>query len=358
METDAEGHPIVNFHHHVSVSGAPRTVAIAGATGQLGPHLVSAILSPPFAQHISELILLSRHPPKDVTLPMPPAGIPTKVSARQYNVAHQGSIIQALDGVDVLVSSLGHGPAVADFESHLLAAIPRTDVQAYFPSEYGVDHYTHTFSHPLWDQKRAHMAAARRILKPAHVSVVRLFTGVFLEGGVGPWLGYDSKHAHFESIGSAGDGHTSFTALDDIGRAIASLAAFAPDLRALPSALHIAGDTRTVAEVARIMADAGGGDPENDGKITVSEMAWEPFHNATISRGETDPNPYLRFLMGENKIDHSPGSKLGCENELVNPGERLWKWKTLTDLARETHGKPFPDAEYPPAHHGSTTHHC
>jgi hypothetical protein len=34
---------------------------------------------------------------------------------------------------------------------------------------------------------------------------------------------------------------------------------------------------------------------------------------------------------------------LGNQNELVNPGEGLWKWKTMREYAKETKGGPWTD---------------
>ena len=41
-----------------------------------------------------------------------------------------------------------------------------------------------------------------------------------------------------------------------------------------------------------------------------------------------------RVLIGENKMDFSKN-----DNELVNPGQSIWKWKTVEDLVRERGGK-------------------
>ena len=43
----------------------------------------------------------------------------------------------------------------------------------------------------------------------------------------------------------------------------------------------------------------------------------------------------FRVLMGEGKLDWSGDN----QNELVNPNESIWKWKTVEDFAKETSGK-------------------
>lgn len=330
MESNG-GHTAVRLHHHKSVPGAPRCVAIAGATGHLGSHFVKAFLSPPFCDSFSELVLLSR---QQVTPPTPPPGVNTKVTTRQYKLEHQGSIIQALDGVDVLVSAVNHHARL--FKEHLLQAIPRTDVQFYFPSEFGVDHYDHKFRHLVWGEKREHMAHVRDRIPS--VATCRVFCGLFLEDAIGPWFGFDTKHGRYESIGASST-KVSYTSIADVGRVVASLAAF-PKER-LPRVVHTAGDSRSMKEIAAIMGEHGGG------PIEVTEQPFSEYHDTTISEQSPDPAPYIRFLMGEGKINHTE-SGLGCENDIVNSGGKFWKWKTMEDLAKETRGKPWGDWEWPP----------
>ena len=40
---------------------------------------------------------------------------------------------------------------------------------------------------------------------------------------------------------------------------------------------------------------------------------------------------YASVLIGEGKLDFSTRN----HNELINPGQTLWKWKTLEDEIRE-----------------------
>ena len=42
---------------------------------------------------------------------------------------------------------------------------------------------------------------------------------------------------------------------------------------------------------------------------------------------------WRRVLIGESKMDFSKN-----DNELLNPGQSIWKWKTVEDLVRERGG--------------------
>lgn len=303
-------------------------VAIAGATGHLGRRVVSALLSPRFNEQFSDVILLSRN---ELSPESFEAG--GKYTIRKYD---EDNLVDALRGVQILINTVG--PSGHSFKGKLLEALPHTNVQVYFPSEFGVDHYVHDFSHLEWDTKKKHFALAQKLIPDK--KICRVFCGLFIEDSIGPWFGFDTKNGRYESVGSARS-PISFTSLEDVGRVVASLATLPRDK--IPDTVHVGSDTRNFLEIADIMRDGGAG------KIEVSEIPLQDYKEQVTTKSSWDPAPYLRFLMGENKINHSSAGGLGDDNELVNPNGALWKWASLTDLARETHGKPWRDFPWPPA---------
>ncbi|KUL86240.1 hypothetical protein ZTR_08411 [Talaromyces verruculosus] len=304
-------------------------VAIAGATGHLGKHVLSAFRSSPLNSKFSEVILLSRHGGNGNDHPS--AGSNVKLTTRTYTEEH---LPEALEGVDILVNTIGSSGHA--FKEKLLRALPNTNVQVYFPSEFGVDHYVHDFSHLEWDQKKRHMELARELIP--QIKVCRVFCGLFLEDSIGPWFGLDTKHGRYESVGSAKT-PISFTSLGDVGKTVASLCTLPPD--SIPDAVHVAGDTRSISEIADIMGAAGAG------KVDVKETDLKKYKQETTAQVSKDPAAFLRFLMGEGNIQHTPAG-LGNDNDLVNSGGHLWKWDTLADLAESTHGRPWKDFDWPP----------
>lgn len=301
-------------------------VAIAGATGHLGRHVASAFLSPFFRSKFSDVILLSRQDASSIA----EFESTSNYTVRKYD---EDNLSKALQGVQVLVNTVG--PSGHSFKEKLLQALPDTEVQIYFPSEFGVDHYVHDFPHLEWDQKKKHFALCQELIPD--VKVCRLFCGLFLEDSIGPWFGFDTKNGKYESVGSS-EAAISFTSLDDVGKAIAALATLPRDLA--PGTLHIGGDTRSISEIASIMGAAGAG------SIEVTEIPLAEYKQEKTSTLSQDPAAFLRFLMGEDKIDHTEAG-LGDDNELVNPQQLLWEWKTLTDLAVSTSGQPWKDFAWP-----------
>lgn len=303
-------------------------VAIAGATGHLGSHVASAFLSPPFNERFSDVILLSRNE----TSPESTSRTGGHYTTRKYD---EDNLVDALRGVQILVNTVG--PSGHSFKEKLLHALPHTDVQVYLPSEFGVDHYVHDFPHLEWDTKKEQFALAQKLIPDR--KICRVFCGLFIEDSIGPWFGFDTKNGLYESVGPA-NSPISFTSLQDVGKVVASLATL-PKER-IPDTVHVGGDTRSFLGISEIMRDAGAG------PIEVSEVSLSEYKKEVTSTSSWDPARYLRFLMGENKINHTAGA-LGDDNELVNPNGELWKWKDLTDLARDTGGKPWKDFPWPPA---------
>jgi hypothetical protein len=70
--------------------------------------------------------------------------------------------------------------------------------------------------------------------------------------------------------------------------------------------------------------------------IKLKEIEMGPWKAKTTEKTEGDPAPFTRFVMGEGKLDFTQN-----ENELVNLGEKLWKWKTVQDYAKEVDSKPW-----------------
>lgn len=154
-----------------------------------------------------------------------------------------------------------------------------------------------------------------------------------MEFSVGtPWFGYDSTNRKFEAVGNA-DAKGTFTGLDDIARVVAALAVMDP--QSLPDDIRIMGDARSANEIAELMGKAGAGD------IEVTSIDYDEYRKKTIEEGSLYPAKYLRFLMGDGRLDHSD-TGLGNKNELVNPGGKSWKWKTMEEFAKETGGRPKP----------------
>jgi hypothetical protein len=104
-----------------------RTVAIAGASGNLGP----AILSPLLAANFT-VTVLTRSSSTATSSTYPPT-----VTVRTVDYASLDSITTALRGQDALVSTLAS--AAIDVQIRLIDAALAAGVQRFIPSEFGSD---------------------------------------------------------------------------------------------------------------------------------------------------------------------------------------------------------------------------
>lgn len=303
---------------------SPRTVATVGATGHLGREVAKALLSPAFRASYANVVLLKRQHTKDAS--------EESIDGAELRYYTYDTLSDALSGVDVLVSTVG--PAGHDFKDTLIDAIAGSAVQLYIPSEFGVDHTTHDFPHAEWDRKKHHSDKAVAVI-PA-TKVCRIYNGLFIEDSIGPWYGLDVKRGVFESVGSP-DKLISFTALGDVGKVVAQIAR--TPLEQIPECLHISGDALTIRQLGAAMENAG------SSPIQIKEVDLDDFKQKTLAEGTHDPSKYLRFLMGEGKIDHTMAG-LKNDNEFVNPGQHNWRWKTVAQYATETGGRPWVEFDW------------
>lgn len=139
----------------------------------------------------------------------------------------------------------------------------------------------------------------------------------------------NTKKGVWEAIGSVNT-RSAYTGLADVGKAIALLATMAPSK--IPDHVRIVGTNISFKEASAAMT-AVSGTP-----IELKEVELGPYKAKTTEKSEGDPAPFIRFVIGEGKLDFTQN-----ENEIVNPSEKLWKWKTVEEYAKEVDGRPWID---------------
>ncbi|EGX90723.1 isoflavone reductase family protein [Cordyceps militaris CM01] len=303
-----------------------RVVAVAGASGNLGAKITEMLLQPPFRQRFAQVVILARSSSTEVKRLASLGAV-----VRQYS---DDNLEDALKHVDVLINTIG--PAGHKFKAKLLQSLPNSSVKLYFPSEFGVNHYVHDFEHEEWDAKKAHMRMVREM--DLKVQVCRVFAGLFLEDSIGPWFGFFTRESSYQAIGDATQ-RTSYTSMYDVGRALAILAS--SEYSEIPSEVQLSGDNKSMTEIARIMEESGA-DP-----IKITSLPLEPYRKEVMAKPTPTPERYLRFLMGQGKIDHS-AEGMGNHNYLFERDDLRVNWQTCTDLARESRGVPWRDTEWVP----------
>ncbi|ETI22626.1 hypothetical protein G647_06702 [Cladophialophora carrionii CBS 160.54] len=310
-------------------------IAVAGATGDLGTRLTNTFLSPELRDRLSGFVSLARrHTPS--TERWTTLGAEIRIIE---NECDENDLIMALDGVDVLVNAISS--AGTSLRDKLANALPKTSVKLYFPSEFGVDHTLHDFGIPEWDGKKRHYELAKKIQQEADIQICRLFVGLFLHSGIAPWYGFHTSRGVYQAVGSL-DQSISYTDISDIARVVCGLAERAVRGERVPEELRIAGSHASFRQIAQEMSAAESGD------IDLKTVELDTYRDKALSRkyGDRGAIVCLRFVMGDGRVDYRPKDEggLGNDNEVVNPGQQHFVWKTVRDLARETGGRPNSDA--------------
>lgn len=209
-------------------------------------------------------------------------------------------------------------------------------MKLYFPSEFGVNHYIHDFNHEEWDAKKHHYKLATELI--SNIKICRIYAGLFLEDSIGPWFGFRMREKRYEAVGNPTQA-TSYTSIYDVAKALAILASRPPN--ELPDELQLSGDSKSFEQIADMMTKAGGG------PIEVLSTDLATYKNQVLSKPSPTPERYLRFLMGEGKIDHTEAG-MSNQNSLVNTDPDFGEWESVKQLVQETSGTPWASSDWQP----------
>ncbi|RPD57559.1 NAD(P)-binding protein [Lentinus tigrinus ALCF2SS1-6] len=305
-----------------STSKVTGTVAILGGTGDIGLH-ISRIFLTEYRKQFPVVRITTRN------LESPKAQELKKLGAELHKTSE--SFDNVLSGIDVVVNAL---PTTIpdDVKTELAAAVARANPKVYFLSEFGVDYRLNEFDgyeHFDWRHKRAITAQTKAALEGKRTKLILLVTGMFLGWLFTPGLGIDIENNVYTPLGS-GSVRFATTAEDDIARSIAQLAILSLDpetASTVPTDIRIAGQIVSHEEVRDAVARVKGV-PKGE----IRSRSLEQFNNNLKANPNDNVLDYIWVLIGQGKLDFSGENA----NELVNPGQSLWKWKTVEDQLRDS----------------------
>jgi len=188
------------------------TIAIFGATGNVGKSITKAIL----AKEDFKVKIFTR--PDTLENPDKKALFDGfRSSGAQIvgiDIKNVDEVAKELEGTQVVLSNLS-GIAVGNQEL-LIKAAQKAGVKRFYPSEYGIDDIAHKISSPFIDPKKA----IRTKIIDAGIESVIVVTGFFLEWQVSPAYSFNAEDQTVEIFGN-GNTKISFTSLGDIGTYVA-----------------------------------------------------------------------------------------------------------------------------------------
>ena len=137
--------------------------------------------------------------------------------------------------------------------------------------------------------------------------------------------------------------------MDDVGKIITTLSTMpARELAKVPETIRVSATEASMAEVAEIMTIAQQQRRGMQREISCTSIPLPEYKKKIIEENQTSESrlsatyEYLRFLIGDGSIDYRTKSDcgLGNDNELINPGQANFKWKTMQQFATEKNGRP------------------
>ena len=190
-----------------------KNILVVGPTGNLGPHIVKALVDK--GHQVSALMRTSSINDPSKTEPLQEQG----VALIEGSLEDQESLKKACQGKDVVISCAGADQIMNQVNLAKAAAV--AGVERFVPSEFGVDPYvTDEDSCDLFNIKRA----AQEQIKELGIGFTPIYTNGFMEfwaTGFGQ-LGPQSPPQQVQVYGD-GQAKAQVTALSDIGKYTAEI---------------------------------------------------------------------------------------------------------------------------------------
>lgn len=281
------------------------SIAVFGTSGVLGKYVLEALTSDLVANKIA-------YPIKAITTKDKSGESTDKLEYIQGDVAtNPDAIAERLEGVDVIISLVKVEEAIIKgMEKIVISVKPKI----YIPSEYGIYHKDVDFSHPMLDIKARHSNATRK----AGIKTVEVATAFFR---IPPAYLYGfTNHAGIDQQSKTVIYSDNKTLEYSTGRDIAnSLSVIATtDPSKVEDVYFISSGTLQVEDVVAKL------EKEQNTKYEVIHKTKEEILNE-YKASDNDFIKYLFAVFAQGKGTVWETSS----NELVNPGESLWKWESF-----------------------------
>lgn len=292
----------------------PTTIAVAGATGNLGARIVSALLE----RGATVCALVRTGTASDKLQKLEQSG----VKVAQVDTASVSELAQACAEASCVVSALqGLRDVIVDAQSVLLDAAMAAGVPRFIPSDYSID-FT-----KLSDGENRNLDLRRAFhkrLDTASIKATSILNGAFSEmlaHGM-PLLDLELKRVtYWENA----DQRMDFTTMDDTA-AFTAAAALDPST---PRILRIAGDQISARELATVAGEVTKSEIELVNLGSLDELAaLIQRDRAADSRGEQEAFP----VWQANQYLHNMLSGRAKLEPLDNGRYPNMKWTTARDV--------------------------
>ncbi|KAL5636550.1 hypothetical protein ACGC1H_000490 [Rhizoctonia solani] len=250
-----------------------KVIALVGANGYVGKAFVDAFLT----LGAFQLRLLVR----TESIETAPYQEYKKRGASLYAISYddQASLVKALDGADVLISTVA-AAGLTSAQIPLIKAAKQAGVKVFFPSEYG-GNFPETKS-PLLQEKKAVVKAARDHGLP----VTTLNNGGFPEYIFIPPFGFSSADKKV-TIWGEGNTNITWTTVRSVADWLVNVLKSVPISQLQDKELQIQGSAHTLNQVVKLW------EQKHNDKLQVEYRSLKEIED----RIAADPNDFLAILI-------------------------------------------------------------
>jgi len=187
-----------------------QTIAVFGATGNIGTNLVKALLK----DKSLKITIIARPDSLKSKKSIYDQFVGATIKEVQ-DLTNVDQVANALEGIQVVISTVA-GTALQD-QIPFIKASQKAGVKRFYPSEYGIDdHSFPAIKHPLIDAKKE----LRKLVLDSDLQLVVAFTGFFAEWAISPFYAFNFDTHSVEIVGD-GNQKISFSTLEQTGEIIA-----------------------------------------------------------------------------------------------------------------------------------------
>ncbi|KAM5353282.1 hypothetical protein ACJZ2D_016821 [Fusarium nematophilum] len=282
-----------------------KNVALAGATGMLGSHILAA-----FCQNERyNLTALIRDKSS-----IPP--LPAQVAVIQVDYESHESLVSALQGQDVLVSALGK--SALHCETRLVDAAVAANVRRIIPSEFGANlENPKTRAFPTYASKVSLEDQLRRRCELSNLSYTLIYTNCLLDWAIashGALLVDPSQR--LVKLYDGGNTKFSTTSMATVGRTvIAVLDHYTETANRALCVQDIAMSQIELLELVKEVTDSDGGDEWTVVHIDTGEA--EARAQAALEKGAMTIEVFYGFAVRAAFAPGYGGYFARCDNELL-----------------------------------------
>ncbi|KAF8596575.1 NAD(P)-binding protein [Ceratobasidium sp. AG-I] len=283
-----------------------KVIAVAGAGGFVGKAFTDELLK--LERNKPEVRILTRQSSIDSA----PLQEFKKRGATLHAISYddEASLVKALQGVDVLISTVA-GTALVSAQVPLIKAAKTAGVQTFFPSEYGSTFEGDSHPSPVINGKKVVLKTAKDVGLP----ITAVHTGGFPEYCFIPPLGYNFAEKKVTVWGD-GNAKSTWTTVRSVGQWVANVVTTLPIPQLQNKHFKIQGNVASVNDVVKLW------EQKHNAKLEVDSRPLKELDD----RVNADSGDFLAALLQEW---HSGRGELGAVDNKLYPG---WKPDTIESI--------------------------